>query len=118
MYTVSSPKLFFASVFVILTESMSDSSSVTTFIPLPPPPDAAFIITGYPIRFAAFLILFSLLFKGPFDPGTVGTPDSLIALIAVTLLPMVEIFFIDGPTNMNPLFSTCSAKLSFSARNP
>ena len=56
--------------------------------------------------------------RGPFDPGTVGTPAVRIISIAETLSPIKRIVFADGPINVKPLFSTCSAKSAFSDRNP
>ena len=55
---------------------------------------------------------------GPSEPGTHGTPEAFITLIAETLSPIRRMVSARGPTNMKPLFSTRSAKSAFSDRNP
>ena len=87
-------------------------------MPLPPPPAAALMITGYPISAPIFLLRYASSLRGPFEPGTVGTPAAIMVLIAATLSPIVRITEAVGPININPLFSTRSAKSAFSARNP
>ena len=115
MYKVGSPKAISASVFVILIVSSRSDSEFTTLIPLPPPPEAAFMIMGYPIFFASSLGLVPI---GPLDPGTTGSPIFCASFLADILFPMVLMISDEGPVNSNPLFSTCSAKSAFSARNP
>jgi acetyl-CoA carboxylase biotin carboxylase subunit len=56
--------------------------------------------------------------SGPSDPGTVGTPALIIALIADTLSPIKRIVSALGPIKVKPDFSTCSAKSAFSAKKP
>ncbi len=56
--------------------------------------------------------------RGPSDPGTVGTPDCCIALIAATLSPIIRMVAAVGPIKVKPLLSTISAKSAFSAKNP
>ncbi len=118
MYTVLSPNAAPASVLVTCTAFKSAASECTTRIPRPPPPAAALIITGKPIRLAMVKIASPSSGKGPSEPGTVGTPDFFIAAIAATLSPIMRMVSALGPINTKPEFSTCSAKLAFSAKKP
>jgi hypothetical protein len=56
--------------------------------------------------------------NAPAEPGTVGTPASIIACLAETLSPIRRIDSGRGPMNTKPLFSTRSAKSAFSDRKP
>ena len=56
--------------------------------------------------------------NGPSEPGTQGTPDAFMTLMADTLSPIKRMVSARGPTKMKPLFSTRSAKSAFSDRKP
>src|SRR5690606_19865215 len=86
-------------------------------IPLPPPPCAALIISGNPIR-AASRASTSADWSSPVYPGTTGTPAAAIRSLAPALLPIRRIDAADGPMNTSPAAATASAKSAFSDRNP
>src|ERR1700693_3724515 len=56
--------------------------------------------------------------SGPSDPGTQGMPAAFMCLMADTLSPIMRMVSARGPTKMNPLFSTRSAKSAFSDKKP
>ena len=64
------------------------------------------------------MLTLELSLMGPLDPGTVGTPASLITSMAETLSPIRRMVSGDGPMKVKPLRSTCSAKSEFSDKNP
>ncbi len=86
-------------------------------MPRPPPPAAALIITGYPMRPAEARAA-SVVSTRPSLPGTTGTPASQAAARAAALSPMRRIVAADGPTKIMPAASVASAKAAFSERNP
>src|SRR5690606_32076125 len=86
-------------------------------MPLPPPPCAALIISGNPIR-APSRASTSADWSSPVYPGTTGTPAAAIRSLAPALLPMRRIDAADGPMNTSPAAATASAKSAFSDRNP
>ena len=51
-------------------------------------------------------------------PGTVGTPRSLTAALAVILSPIVSIAEAGGPMKTRPAASSARAKREFSERKP
>ncbi|MBA7637644.1 hypothetical protein ES703_45290 [subsurface metagenome] len=86
-------------------------------MPLPPPPKAAFIITGKPISLEIFSP--SLICETDFLlPGMTGIPASSISFLAQTLSPIFLIISKGGPINSMPFDSHISANWGFSARNP
>jgi len=76
------------------------------------------MITGYPMSLAMRKFSSTSLPRGPSDPGTQGTPEAFMTLMADTLSPIKRMVSARGPTKMNPLFSTRSAKSAFSDKNP
>ena len=54
----------------------------------------------------------------PSTPGTTGTPAFCIAILALTLSPIIRMVSGRGPMKTKPLFSTRSAKSAFSDRKP
>ena len=56
--------------------------------------------------------------KAPSEPGTHGTPDLIINLLAETLSPMARMTLPGGPMNTKPDCSTRSAKSAFSDKKP
>ena len=101
-----------------LLNSFSKSfSSYTARMPLPPPPRAAFIITGYPIE-AAISFPLAASITGSLVPGMTGTPAASIVFLASCLLPVFSITSADGPINVILHLSQSSANLLFSDKNP
>ena len=96
MYRVGSPKALSASACVRLMLSSRSDSELTILIPLPPPPEAALIMMGYPIALASSL---GSLPIGPSDPGTIGRPIFFASFFADILLPIVCIISEEGPAN-------------------
>ena len=116
-YTSSSLKQAFASDFAAVNAS-SNSSGVKAFrIPRPPPPAEAFINTGNPISCAAFLAS-SNVATLPLEPGTTGTPASIIKARAADLLPILSMTSPSGPINVIPQVFTKRANVAFSDRKP
>ena len=76
------------------------------------------MMTGKPILSAIFMFSCSSVPTGPSEPGTVGTPECFMALMAETLSPISLMLCEVGPTKMKPERSTCSAKSAFSERKP
>ncbi|KAG1291753.1 hypothetical protein G6F57_023778 [Rhizopus arrhizus] len=56
--------------------------------------------------------------NAPSEPGTTGTPASIMARLALTLSPIRRMVSGRGPMKTKPLFSTRSAKSAFSDKNP
>ncbi|KJL33838.1 hypothetical protein RL72_00088 [Microbacterium azadirachtae] len=73
--------------------------------------------SGYPIPGAAAASSASVS-PGLAMPGTVGTPRSVTASLAVILSPIVRMASAVGPMKTMPACSQASAKAAFSARNP
>ena len=96
---MSSPNAAFASLLAELKASERFSMEFATFIPLPPPPAAALIITGKPIFSASCSALFKDEIE-PLDPGTRGRPAFSAAIFAETLSPIVLICSGDGPIKL------------------
>ena len=88
-YTESSLKADFASDFAIRREDDSSDSSLTSRIPLPPPPAVALSITGKPIFFATRRTSASVAI-GSTVPGTTGTPAAWTVFRASVLEPIVR----------------------------
>ena len=101
----------------MLKSLWKSSGLYATRIPFPPPPKAAFIITGYPILSA---IIFPVLesYTSSFVPGITGTFACTIVFLAMDLLPMFRIISEEGPINLILHCSHSSANFAFSERNP
>ena len=118
MYTIGLPNAASASALVISTALIKSSFFSTTRIPRPPPPPDALMMTGKPTLSAVFRISAGSSDNAPSEPGTQGTPASIMACLAETLSPIRRMVSAFGPMKMKPDFSTCSAKLAFSAKKP
>ncbi len=90
---------------------------MATRMPFPPPPAAALIITGNPISRATARASSNSSIS-PSEPGTVGTPTSIMVRRAVALSPMARIWSAVGPTKTIPDRWQISLNSGFSARNP
>ncbi len=86
-------------------------------IPFPPPPADALIMIGKPIS-SATRRASSMSSTIPSEPGTVGTPTSIIVRRAVALSPMARICSGVGPMNVIPERAQISLNSAFSARKP
>ncbi len=86
-------------------------------MPLPPPPAAALIATGYPIS-AAIRAASSALSTGSVTPGTIGTPAAAITCRALVFDAMASIASGGGPMKVTPAAAQARANPEFSARNP
>ena len=95
----------------------SRCSDSTSRMPLPPPPAAAFSMTGKPIFTAAETTSSSLSIV-PCEPGTTGTPAAIMRLRASTLSPIASIASGDGPMNTRPASAQARAKCARSERKP
>ncbi len=117
MKTSPSPNAATASDLAMLKDAANDACVCTSFMPLPPPPAAAFMSTGKPIFLETSMASFSSE-SALFDQGSTGTFSSSAIFLACTLLPMRRMTFEVGPMNLMPHFSQASAKPEFSARKP
>ncbi len=114
---VASPNVDCATLRVDSIASISSASLPAIFIPIPPPPAAAFTMTGYPISCAPSTA--RDVSSMPSDmPGMTGTPAFSMVLRAVILLPAALIEALDGPMKTIPAFSHSLAKAIFSDKNP
>ena len=86
-------------------------------MPRPPPPAAAFRMTGKP-KLRAFSSASSPSFKGSVQPGMMGTPHWMAISLALSLSPIFASTSEDGPTNRIPFSSQARAKSAFSDRKP
>ena len=86
-------------------------------MPLPPPPAAAFNITGYPIFSAISNASFNP-FTLPSEPGITGTPAFFIISFALDLFPNNSIISDFGPINFIFDSSHIWANFEFSDKNP
>jgi hypothetical protein len=114
---VPSPKAFSASLEADSVAPLSSFSSEMILIPLPPPPAAAFTMTGYPISEAKRT---NSPRSSPDDvmPGMIGTPLLDISFLDSTLSPIKAIASGGGPMKTSPASAHLFAKVAFSARNP
>ena len=117
MKTSSLPKYFIDSFVALSNISLKSFSSFTILIPRPPPPKAAFIITGNPISRAIFSPSL-ILSTGSSVPSKTGTPTFFIATFEAILSPKSSICSGFGPIKMIPLSSHAFAKSAFSLKNP
>jgi len=84
-------------------------------MPRPPPPAAALSISGRPMPDKSGVTAAS---SGTSRPGTTGTPASLAARRAASLLPNASWASGGGPIQISPASRTARAKAAFSDRNP
>src|SRR5207237_442572 len=96
---------------------LSSSRVPTSRIPFPPPPPAAFSITGKP-NSAARRSTWTSLSTGSSDPGTTGTPAAIIRRRASSLSPIASIASAEGPMKTTPASAQARAKAARSARKP
>ncbi|VVB89824.1 Uncharacterised protein [uncultured archaeon] len=117
MNTVESPKVDFATERADSIIAMRSLLFLTTFMPMPPPPDDALTITGYPML-SAISRASSKSFM-PFSlPGITGIPAAFMVFLASILLPTLSMAWLVGPMNVIPSFSQRAANSGFSARKP
>ncbi len=88
-----------------------------TFMPRPPPPNAALIAIGTPYSLAKATISSASL-TGSGVPGTSGAFALAAMWRAVTLSPRSRIDCGLGPIQIRPASMTACAKSAFSERNP
>ena len=86
-------------------------------MPLPPPPAAALIMTGKPIRAASTAASASSA-MGPSLPGTTGTPAACMRLRALVFTPMASWLSGRGPMKVRPAVRQARLKSARSERNP
>ena len=86
-------------------------------MPRPPPPAAAFRMTGKP-KETAFSSASSPSLSGSVQPGTVGTLQALAISLAESLSPILPSTSLGGPMKVMPLSSQALAKAGFSDRKP
>src|SRR5215469_17975060 len=113
-YSLPEPKLIVDSFLEDRKASFSCSEDLTILRPRPPPPSAAFRITGYPILSVISKALLS--FETSY-PSTTGETFEAI-LLAITLSPVILITLLDGPTKIRPSFLQLSVNFRFLERNP
>ena len=90
---------------------------MTTFIPRPPPPNAALIATGQPFSSPNARIS-SADAANSVVPGTIGAPPRSAALRLDTLSPISSIASAGGPMNVTPISVIALAKSAFSLKKP
>ena len=101
-----------------LFEQTGRSSGLsTTRMPRPPPPLAAFKMTGYPVASASFFPSATSAIGLELPPST-GTPAARAISRAVILFPRDSRTFTEGPTKTIPASSQAAASAGFSERNP
>ncbi len=101
-------------------DSIADWTSAalcTTFMPRPPPPNAALIATGQPnsspkARISSADLVNSVV------PGTIGAPPRSAALRELTLSPISTIAAGGGPMKATPRSVIAWAKSAFSLKKP
>ena len=91
--------------------------SRATFIPRPPPPNAALIAIGRPCS-SAKASTSSAPDTGSLVPGTSGAPARVAMCRAVTLSPRSRMACGVGPIQVSPASITAWAKSAFSDRKP
>ena len=78
---MSSPKAAFASERAEEKASDNSSAEFATFMPRPPPPEAALTSKGKPISTASFCAS-SIVSTAPGEPGTRGSPAFAAVILA------------------------------------
>ena len=109
----SLPKAFLASAFTRSKLTPTSSTVSQRRMPRPPPPAAAFRMTGKPNSMASFWAA-CRLWRGSVVPGVVGTPHSTAICLAESLSPIRSSTLEDGPMNLMPASSQARAKSPFS----
>ena len=115
--TVSSPKAVLASLRASLKARFNCSASRTTRMPRPPPPDAAFNITGKPMRIASLCAMPNDV-RDACESGIIGTPAAFATIFAAILSPSCSMDSGSGPTKTMPSSRQRFAKCTFSLKNP
>ena len=113
----ASPKAFFASRIADSISCARPSRVSMPRMPLPPPPAAAFSITGRPTRRTVAAISSGSVL-GDWLPGTMGTPAASASRLAAALSPRRSMTSGVGPMKTSPAASTARANAAFSARKP
>ena len=85
-------------------------------MPLPPPPERALSMTGYPMREAASNA--SSTDSRVSVPGMVLSPASFAICLILDLSLSLSISSAEGPMNAIPFFLQSVAKSAFSERKP
>ena len=117
MKTRLSPKADSARPWQSLRADSKSDSSLTTCIPIPPPPEAALIINGNPISEAiASASLESEI--GSLVPFATGIPAFDMASLAAILSPNSLSESGEGPMKVMPSSASRCAKVAFSERKP
>ena len=118
IYSSAFPNAFLASDWQREYASFKSLRSVTTRVPLPPPPASALIITAalFPNDLKKSSHSFSVL--DLFVPSTTGTPALVAACLAFALSPNNSSKFSFGPINVMLWLKHSDASLLFSARKP
>ena len=114
---VSFPNALNASFFASLNAFETSSTFLITRIPLPPPPAAAFNMTGKPILQASSLAI-STDVRSWLLSSITGTPTSIAIFFAATLSPSIAIASGVGPINFIPSSRHFCANSTFSDKNP
>ena len=114
---VPSPKATCASFFASLNCCSKSAILRNTRIPRPPPPAAAFIIIGKPIRVASCCAMATLV-KSILLSSIMGTCASMATFFAITLSPRLSITCGSGPTNTMPSSLQRWANFAFSLKKP
>jgi len=117
MYMSPLPNAATASAEAVLNAPGMASRLRTIFIPRPPPPAAAFRMTGSPIS-CAHRLASSASFTPPGLPGNSGSPASRAASRARTLLPISRMTSGRGPMKAILQERHTSANSAFSDRKP
>ena len=82
--------------------SATSASSLATFMPRPPPPEAALISTGKADGSRAAAMASSTVATPPSEPGTTGMPAAFTVCLALILSPMMRIWSGFGPMKVMP----------------
>ena len=113
----SLPKAFLASLFTSSKAGLTSSGLSQRRMPRPPPPPAAFRITGKP-KLTAFSRASSPSRRGSVQPGTMGTPQPMAICLAASLSPIRAMVSDLGPMKAMPASSQARTKSAFSERKP
>ena len=116
-YVSGRPKYAWLSRAAESSADWASSGPSTTFMPRPPPPNAALIATGQPCC-SPKATTWSALVVGSSVPGTASTPADAAAVRAEILSPMISIASGGGPIQVTSRSVMARAKSAFSAKNP
>ena len=106
-----------ASRWALAIASSTSAADCTTFIPRPPPPNAALIATGQPCSSPKARIS-SADWANSVVPGTIGAPPRRAALRLETLSPISSMAAAGGPMKATPMSVIALAKSAFSLKKP